>query len=99
MRTRGRCTVSTIPRPSPCRPTACSCSRGEASKRPSCARMHKAEPYATFLHIHAAVDGEHVPGDVGGLFAGQELHRVGDVLGLADACLLYTSDAADEEDS
>src|ERR1019366_2277709 len=47
--------------------------------------MHKAEPYATFLHIHAAVDGEHVPGDVGGLFAGQELHGAGDVLGLADA--------------
>src|ERR1017187_5487014 len=38
-----------------------------------------------FLHVHAAVDGEHVAGNVTGLLADQELHGVGDVLGLADA--------------
>src|ERR1035437_7666000 len=37
------------------------------------------------LHVHAAVDGEDVAGDVGGLFGDQELDGVGDVLGLAGA--------------
>src|ERR1039457_345378 len=37
------------------------------------------------LHVHAAVDGEDVTGDVGGLFGDQELDGVGDVLGLAGA--------------
>src|SRR4051794_19180376 len=37
------------------------------------------------LHVHAAVDGEYVAGDVGGIFAGEEFDRVGDVFGLTDA--------------
>src|ERR1019366_4394358 len=37
------------------------------------------------LHVHAAVDGEDVAGDVGGLLGDQELYGVGDVLGLAGA--------------
>src|SRR3954447_19686001 len=42
-------------------------------------------PPAATLHVHAAVDGEHLPRDVARLVLGEELHHARDLLGPAQA--------------
>ena len=37
-----------------------------------------------FLHRHAAIDHEHLAGDVAGVIGGEEEGRIGDILGLAE---------------
>src|SRR6476619_5982352 len=53
-------------------------------RRTGGARLSPRPPAAT-LHVHAAVDGEHLPRDVARLVLGEELHHAGDLLGAAEA--------------
>jgi len=36
---------------------------------------------AQALHVHAAIDGKDMSGDISGLLAGKENHRIGDIVG------------------
>ena len=42
------------------------------------------------LHGHAAIDGDHLAGDVGGFFRGEEGDGGGDVVRGSEAAALYT---------
>src|SRR5690349_17470037 len=54
---------------------------GTRDRRSRCARDRR----PATLHVHAAVDGEHLPGDVARLVLGEELHHPRDLLGPAEA--------------
>ena len=69
---RPRAAGTTTPTPAP----TCSGPRLTRRAQPSSCR-------APHVGRHAAVDGDHLSGDVAGLVRGQEDHQVGDVVGLA----------------